>query len=145
MIYRATYVMVLMRAAPLLWQVGGGWALEIEILLGPVKWHRAVRQAPFGTPKGWDFQGPPPPNFAQVLDLPASKNHYIQGCTNQRSMGSFMYMSFQVPLWMEWFCPLVVMHHLLSLTRLWAHAVQVQGDAGSKAPLKVLTNEKRGG
>jgi hypothetical protein len=44
-------VMVLMRAAPLRWQVGGGWALEIEIFLGPVKWHRAVRQAPFGARK----------------------------------------------------------------------------------------------
>jgi hypothetical protein len=25
----------------------GGWALEIEMFLGPVKWHRAVRQVPF--------------------------------------------------------------------------------------------------
>jgi hypothetical protein len=30
MIYTAPYVMVLMRADPLQWQVGGGWAMEIE-------------------------------------------------------------------------------------------------------------------
>jgi hypothetical protein len=28
--------------------VGGGWALEIETFLGPVKRHRAVRRMPFG-------------------------------------------------------------------------------------------------
>ncbi len=32
-----------MQANPLRGQVGGGWALEIETFLGPVKWHRAVR------------------------------------------------------------------------------------------------------
>jgi hypothetical protein len=42
------YVMLLMRANPLRGQVGGGWALEIEIFLGAVKWHRAVRRVPFG-------------------------------------------------------------------------------------------------
>ncbi len=40
-----------MRADPLLGQVGGGWALEIETFLGPVKWHRAVRRMPFGAQK----------------------------------------------------------------------------------------------
>ncbi len=30
--------MFLMRADPLLGQVGGGWALEIETFLVPVKW-----------------------------------------------------------------------------------------------------------
>ncbi len=39
--------MFLMRADPLREQVGGGWALEIEPFLGPVKWHRAVRRVPF--------------------------------------------------------------------------------------------------
>jgi hypothetical protein len=28
--------------------VGGGWALEIETFLGPLKWHPAVRRKPFG-------------------------------------------------------------------------------------------------
>ncbi len=28
-----------------------GWALEIETLLGPVKWHRADRRVPFGAQK----------------------------------------------------------------------------------------------
>ncbi len=30
---------------------GGGWALEIESFLGPVKWHRADRRVPFGAHK----------------------------------------------------------------------------------------------
>jgi hypothetical protein len=34
----ATYVMLLMRADTLQGQVGGGWALEIETFLDPVKW-----------------------------------------------------------------------------------------------------------
>jgi hypothetical protein len=46
----APNVIVLMRAAPLRGQVGGGWALEVEIFLGPVKWHRAVRRVPFRVP-----------------------------------------------------------------------------------------------
>jgi hypothetical protein len=37
MIYTAPCVMFLMRADPLRGQVGGGWALEIESFLGPVK------------------------------------------------------------------------------------------------------------
>jgi hypothetical protein len=48
MIYTAPCVMFLMRADPLRGQVGGGWALEIESFLGPVKWHRADRRVPFG-------------------------------------------------------------------------------------------------
>jgi len=31
--------------------VGGGWALELESFLGPVKWHRADRRVPFGAQK----------------------------------------------------------------------------------------------
>jgi hypothetical protein len=30
---------------------GGGWALEFENFLGPVKWHRADRRVPFGAQK----------------------------------------------------------------------------------------------
>ncbi len=47
--------MILMRADPLRGQMGGGWTLEIETFLGPVKWHRAVRRVPFPSP-------PPPPS-----------------------------------------------------------------------------------
>jgi hypothetical protein len=54
MIYTAPYVMFLMRADPLRGQVGGGWALEIETFLGPVKWHGAVRRVPFGAQKSRD-------------------------------------------------------------------------------------------
>ncbi len=57
MIDTAPYSLLLMQANPLRGQVGGGWALEIETFLGPVKWHRAVRRVPFGTQKG-DFYGP---------------------------------------------------------------------------------------
>ncbi len=31
--------------------MGGGWPLEIESFLGPVKWHRADRRVPFGAQK----------------------------------------------------------------------------------------------
>jgi hypothetical protein len=51
MIFTALCIMFLMRVYPLRGQVGGGWALEIESFLGPVKWHRADRQVPFGAPK----------------------------------------------------------------------------------------------
>ncbi len=43
--------MFLMRADPLRGQVGGGWALEIESFLGPLKWYRADRQVLFGAQK----------------------------------------------------------------------------------------------
>jgi hypothetical protein len=46
--------MFLMRADPLRvqGQVGGGWALEFETFLGPVKCHRAVKRVPcFGAQK----------------------------------------------------------------------------------------------
>jgi hypothetical protein len=48
MIYTAPCLMFSMRAYPLRGQVGGGWALEFESFLGPVKWHRANRLVPFG-------------------------------------------------------------------------------------------------
>ncbi len=49
MIYTAPYVMLLMRANPLLrGQVGGDGPVEIEIFLGPLKWHQAVRRMAFG-------------------------------------------------------------------------------------------------
>ncbi len=50
MVSTAPYVL-LMRANTLRGQVRGGWALEIETFLVPVKWHRAVRREPFGTQK----------------------------------------------------------------------------------------------
>jgi hypothetical protein len=51
MIYTDPYIMFLMRADSLQGQVGGGWALEIETFLGPVKLYRAVRRVPFGAKK----------------------------------------------------------------------------------------------
>jgi hypothetical protein len=54
----ALYVMLLMRANPFRRQVGGGWALEIETFLGPVKWYQFVRQVPFGAQKSQDFHHP---------------------------------------------------------------------------------------
>jgi len=35
----------------------GGWALEFESFLGPVKWERANRRVPFGAQKTQEFQG----------------------------------------------------------------------------------------
>jgi hypothetical protein len=43
--------MLLMRENPPRGQVGGGWALEIDTFMGPVKWHRAVRRMPVGSQK----------------------------------------------------------------------------------------------
>jgi hypothetical protein len=51
-----------MRADPLRGQVEVGWALEIDIFLVPVKWHRAVRQVPFGTQKAEIFRAQPTPS-----------------------------------------------------------------------------------
>ncbi len=48
MIYTAQCLMFLMRADTLHGQVGGVWVLEMEILLGPVKRHRADKRVPFG-------------------------------------------------------------------------------------------------
>ncbi len=50
MIYTAPCIMFWLRANPLRGQVGG-WALEIESFMGPVKWHRADRRVPFGAQK----------------------------------------------------------------------------------------------
>jgi hypothetical protein len=61
MIYTAPYVIVLMRADTLRGQVGGGWALEIETFLSPVKWHWAIRPVPFWAQRTQNFQGQPPP------------------------------------------------------------------------------------
>ncbi len=43
MIYSAPYVMLLMQADTLRWQVGEGWVLEIKTFLGPVKWQKLNR------------------------------------------------------------------------------------------------------
>jgi hypothetical protein len=53
---------------------------------GSMPFHRAKKKSPFPGPKIL------PP--AQVMDLPASKA--LQGRINQRSIGSFMYMSFYI-------------------------------------------------
>ena len=52
MIYTAPCIMFWIRAYPLRGEVGGGWALEFESFLGPVKWHRADRRVPFGAQNG---------------------------------------------------------------------------------------------
>jgi hypothetical protein len=51
MIYTAPCIMFWIRPYPLRGEVGGGWALEFERFLGPVKWHRADRRVPFGAQK----------------------------------------------------------------------------------------------
>jgi hypothetical protein len=44
-------LMFWMRTYLLRGQVGGGWALDFNSFLGPVKWHRADRRVPFGAQK----------------------------------------------------------------------------------------------
>jgi hypothetical protein len=56
----ALYIMLLMRANPLLGQVGGGWALEILTVLGS-KWHSPKGLRHFtGAQKSLHFQRPIP-------------------------------------------------------------------------------------
>jgi hypothetical protein len=55
-------IMLWMRAYPLLGQVGGGWALEFETILSPVKCHRADRRVPFGAQTTREIKG----NAAQI-------------------------------------------------------------------------------
>ncbi len=66
MIYTAPYVMFFLRADPLRGRVEGGWALEIETFLNPVKWHRAVRRVPFGAQK---VKIPPPPSHPPLSHI----------------------------------------------------------------------------
>jgi hypothetical protein len=80
MIYAAQFVMLLMRANPLRGQVGGGWALEIETFLGLVDGIELLGECHLGPKK---------------VEICPHQKHYVQGCINQRSIGSFMYMSFQ--------------------------------------------------
>jgi hypothetical protein len=69
MVYTALYVMCLMRADPLLGQVGGGWALEISTFLGP-KWHSPNGSIQFHrAQKSLDFQGPTPSQCPRIMDL----------------------------------------------------------------------------
>jgi hypothetical protein len=49
--HTAPCIMFWMRVYPLRGQVGGGWALEFESFLSPVKWHQADRRVPFGAQK----------------------------------------------------------------------------------------------
>ncbi len=86
MIYTSLCIMFLMQADTLRRQVGGGWALEIESFLGPVKWHRAhiiIIYAPMICPS----------NGSACI-----KNHYAKGHINLRCIGGFMYKSPRVIL-----------------------------------------------
>jgi hypothetical protein len=86
MIYTVRCVMFLMRPAPLQRQVGGGWGLEIERFLGPVKWHRADRGMPFGAQKLEISRAQPPPT-CQSNGSAGIKNHFVSGLKNHRCIG----------------------------------------------------------
>jgi hypothetical protein len=58
------YVMLLMGANSLPGQVGGGWALEIETFLGPVKWHCPLGECHLGPKKVEISRAQPPPTSA---------------------------------------------------------------------------------
>jgi hypothetical protein len=80
MIYTAPYIMFLMLEDTLRGQVGGGWALEIETFLGPVKWHRTVRRVPFGAQKSRSavrkhYRSAPPTLQRRKVFLPHCSHH----------------------------------------------------------------------
>ncbi len=54
-IYTALCIMFWMSAYPIQGELGGDWALEYLSFLGPVKWHQANRQVPFGAQKSREF------------------------------------------------------------------------------------------
>jgi hypothetical protein len=71
----ALYIILLMQANPLLWQLGREWALEILIILGP-EWHSPNSLMPFHislSPKKARFPEPNSLPLALVMDLSASK------------------------------------------------------------------------
>jgi hypothetical protein len=80
-----------MKIMEILRQVGGGWALDIESVLGPVKWHRADR-VPFGAQKLEIFRAQPSPNCPSN-GCCSHQKHYAQGRINHRCIGGFMYKS----------------------------------------------------
>ncbi len=79
MIYTAPCVMFLMRADTLRGQVGGGWALETDSFLGPVKWHRVYMRVPFGAQKTQDFQGPTPSHLPNKLQRFLNLRYWSMG------------------------------------------------------------------
>ena len=73
LIYTSPCIMFWMRAYPLHGEVGGGWALEFPIFLGPVKWERAQKTR--------EFQGPTPSHFP-TLWICTHPKHYARSCMN---------------------------------------------------------------
>jgi hypothetical protein len=63
-----------MRAYLLGGQVGGGWALEFESFLGPVKLHQADRRVPFGAQKTRDPKNLSPLILSSVSAIPLILN-----------------------------------------------------------------------
>ncbi len=93
MIDTAPYVMLLMQTNPLLGASGRGLGPGNRDFFGPCEMASSIRQVPFfGAQKSQDFQGQTYLPLAQVINLPASKA--VSTGPNQRSTGSFMYMSF---------------------------------------------------
>ncbi len=74
MIYTALCIIFWMCAYPLLWQMGGGWALEISSFLGP-KWDSPIGPMPFyRAQKTLDNQGPtlpacPRDGYARIQNI----------------------------------------------------------------------------
>ncbi len=86
MIYTAPCIVFLMRADPLRGQMGGGWALEIERFLGPLKWHQANRRVPFGAKK-LEISMDQPPHTCLSNGSACIKNPYVQRHINHRCIG----------------------------------------------------------
>jgi hypothetical protein len=91
MIYTALF---LMRAYPLLGQVGGGWALEFSSFLGPI-WHSPIGSMPFHrAQKTLEFQGPIPSHLP-LYCICMHPKHYVRGCINHRCINSYYVSLFQ--------------------------------------------------
>ncbi len=70
----------------------GGWALEIEIFMGPVKCHPANMRVHLGLKKIEISRARPPPAYPCNRCCPHQK-HYTRGLVNHRCIGGFMYKS----------------------------------------------------
>jgi hypothetical protein len=88
MISTAPYLMLLMRANPLRGQAGNGLGPGNQDFFGPREIAFSLQASAI-----WDLT---PSHLPKMWICPHQK--YLQGRINQRSIGSFMYMSFQGPL-----------------------------------------------
>jgi hypothetical protein len=92
MIYMAPCIMLLMRAASITWARRRVLGLGNPDFLGPLKWHRANRQVPYGAQKS-------PKSLHQKHYAQGRINYRcIGGCIYKSPWGGFRYLPFLIPL-----------------------------------------------